>query len=121
VLLSHSGYYYLIKWKNYDKAHNTWEPEANIFCKELLAAFKASLTQGPLFLFGVSLSPNIPFLILHSFSLQKKPPRNANERLLLQLEHGSPRSGKRMTMSAPRLPPLLQQQQALFLLLKPSH
>lgn len=33
---------YLLKWKHFDAFENTWEPEANLSCDELLAQYKAS-------------------------------------------------------------------------------
>lgn len=31
---------YLIRWKNYDQADDTWEPEETLHCPELIRAFK---------------------------------------------------------------------------------
>lgn len=36
---------YLIKWINYDEADNTWEPEYNLNCPELLRKFEKALDQ----------------------------------------------------------------------------
>jgi hypothetical protein len=36
---------YLIKWLGYDSSHNSWEPESNLNCDELLAKFKNSDKQ----------------------------------------------------------------------------
>ncbi len=32
--------YYLIKWKNFSKRYNTWEPENNLYCPLILKEFK---------------------------------------------------------------------------------
>lgn len=36
---------YWIKWENYDKDDNTWEPEDNLNCPDLLAAFESKLEK----------------------------------------------------------------------------
>ncbi|KAH3880143.1 histone-lysine N-methyltransferase SUV39H2-like [Dreissena polymorpha] len=33
-------YFYLIKWKGWSHAHNTWEPEKNLNCPDLIESFK---------------------------------------------------------------------------------
>ncbi|KAG2226374.1 hypothetical protein INT45_000542 [Circinella minor] len=38
---------YLIKWKNYDDSENSWEPEDNLSCPELLEQFKATVNKQP--------------------------------------------------------------------------
>ena len=37
--------YYLIKWKGYPDSENTWEPEENLSCPEILKRYQQSLTQ----------------------------------------------------------------------------
>src|SRR5216684_4075827 len=37
---------YLVKWKGYSDAHNTWEPEENIFANELIQQYKGKHKQG---------------------------------------------------------------------------
>ena len=32
---------YLIQWKGYDPIHNSWEPEENLSCPDILSAYKA--------------------------------------------------------------------------------
>src|SRR5713226_5143153 len=39
---------YLVKWKGYSDAHNTWEPEENIFTNELVQQYKGRHKQGAL-------------------------------------------------------------------------
>ena len=34
---------YLLKWKNWSSAHNTWEPVENLDCPELLKAYEDQL------------------------------------------------------------------------------
>lgn len=34
---------YLVKWKDYSSDENTWEPEDNINCKELIEQFEEHL------------------------------------------------------------------------------
>jgi len=37
-----TGYQYLVRWKGYTSAYDTWEPARNLTrCKELLNEFKA--------------------------------------------------------------------------------
>src|SRR5258708_26821374 len=36
---------YLVKWKGYSDAHNTWEPEENIFANELIQQYKGKHKQ----------------------------------------------------------------------------
>ncbi len=37
---------YLVKWKGYSDAHNTWEPEENIFADELIWQYEGKHKQG---------------------------------------------------------------------------
>lgn len=37
-----TGIYYLMKWQNYDDSWNTWEPEQNLNCDQILEEFVAS-------------------------------------------------------------------------------
>lgn len=36
---------FLIRWKNYDASGDTWEPESSLSCPEIIAAYKANLTD----------------------------------------------------------------------------
>jgi hypothetical protein len=38
---------YLLKWKDFNDEHNTWEQEDNLECKELIAAYEKNLKQKP--------------------------------------------------------------------------
>ncbi|XP_017110016.2 micronuclear linker histone polyprotein [Drosophila bipectinata] len=37
--------YFQVRWKGYDKSEDTWEPEADLNCKDLIAKFKAKETK----------------------------------------------------------------------------
>lgn len=34
--------YYLVRWKGFDKEHDSWEPSRNLKCKEVLQAYEQS-------------------------------------------------------------------------------
>ena len=38
-MLQEGVHYYLVKWKGWSNRHNTWEPEKNLDCYELMADY----------------------------------------------------------------------------------
>jgi len=38
---------YQVRWKGYSQAHDTWEPEENVFAEELIREFKEKQKQTP--------------------------------------------------------------------------
>ena len=52
---------YLLKWFGYDEDEATWEPEENVFCKDLIELYERSINMSK---YIVSKNEKIAFFLL---------------------------------------------------------
>ncbi len=69
---------YLVKWKGYSDAHNTWEPEENIFANELIQQYKGRHKQGtPAYIKATRIQPEESRMPAEFPPLQLQVPDNS--------------------------------------------
>ena len=50
---------YFLKWLNYSESENTWEPEENIICKNLIEAYKVKQSESKVYVSSNSPPPSV--------------------------------------------------------------